>query len=177
MSAVIGVDVAQIHFLSTRGGNGTHHRVIYFGAAQKTGPARNPAEQAGLNLLQQAGSQAVAGIVPPLAAGGVAGTAWHLGQASVPVTVVGPAVAWGLGAIGVVIACSVGEEARANPGHVVHLVVVEIGAAHEQFGACRAVAVVGEVGHFLRENRVGDASGVDLHAHLPQVSTTGNCGH
>ncbi len=71
----------------------------------------------------------------------VAATIGNLREASIAGVVVGPGLARRAGAIAVVVATRVREKARADPGHVVHLLLIEIRALHEQFGPRGPVAI------------------------------------
>lgn len=53
---------------------------------------------------------------------------------------------------------------------------VEVRALHEQLGACRAITVVGEIGHLLGKNRIVDSRGINLHPHLAQIRAARNGG-
>src|SRR3546814_20553376 len=63
------------------------------------------------------------------------------------------------------------SKARADPGYVVHLLLIEIRALHEQFGPRRPIAIPREVRDLLSQYRVVNAGRVALHPHLPQVRT------
>src|SRR3546814_10464720 len=63
------------------------------------------------------------------------------------------------------------SKARADPGYVVHLLLIEIRALHEQFGPRRPIAIPREVRDLLGQYRVVNARRVDLHPHLPQIRT------
>jgi hypothetical protein len=77
----------------------------------------------------------------------------------------------------VVVAMVVEEVVRTNPGDVVHVSLVKLGAGHEQLRSGRTVTIMRKVSDFLRKDRVIDARCIDVHTYLSQVGSTGNRGH
>lgn len=113
LATVVCIDRALVEFLLTRRGDRANHRIVHLAAAQESSPACKPSEKAGVYLAQKPCPQAVVAIGPPLPAVRVA-AARHMRKPCIAVAVVGPVLARSAGAIAVVVASRVREEARAD---------------------------------------------------------------
>lgn len=150
------------------------------GFGQEANPLADACQQVRIDLRQHAIAQACTTVTPPLLAGRIASPAVYLGQSRIPGLVVWPCRSRCTEVVGVVKACRVVEVVGPYPRSrhsSARPTVRQGGTAHEHLGPGWPIAVPGEVGDFLCQDRVGDPGVVHIHANLSQVIAAGDRGN
>ncbi|MCY1433329.1 hypothetical protein D9M71_493550 [compost metagenome] len=139
-------------------------------------PALQLSQQRRIDLLDQALAQPDAAIAPPLFAGGVTRAILQPRQGHITVCVIGPADPRCARMIRIVVTGRLKEIARADPGRIVTLRLIQLRAAGEQPRSGVAIAVTDEIGDFLQQHLTVNPFAVDFHAHLPDIRGAGDGG-